>query len=207
MPSFVPKVDDGFWTLLWAVSFPFLVGASLFLLAAILGFILVLNTNPIGYGLPHEHVVEYLLEPSSRYSVFTRHPRRIDWWSNLLQMIGAAIFEFNSIAAVVPPLYENWPRYTIYLPSTVASVLFVVSSYLKFVESVHGWIAWKPRSLGFWEGIGNVLGSVCFLAASIAGFWSINHLLVELLGVYLGFFIGSIFFLIGSYAKVVDTLN
>jgi hypothetical protein len=100
LPSLVPAVDENFWGLLWAVNFPFLIGASFFLLAALLAFALTMNTRPIGHGVPPHHLLaKYYLEPSSKWSIFTLHPRRVDWWSNLLQLLGAAIFEFNSIAA------------------------------------------------------------------------------------------------------------
>jgi hypothetical protein len=85
---------------MWAVNFPFLIGASFFLLAALLAFALTMNTRPIGHGVPPHHLkLQYYLEPSSKRSIFTVHPRRVDWWSNLLQLLGAAIFEFNSISA------------------------------------------------------------------------------------------------------------
>ncbi len=207
IPSLVPAVDESFWAVMWAVNFPFLVGASFFLLAATLAFVLVMHTRPIGHGVPPEHLGEYWFAPSSRWSVFTINPRRVDWWSNLLQLLGAAIFEFNSIAAVVPPWFESHPNLTIFMPSTIASVLFVVSSYMKLVEAVHAWWAVKPQSLGWWEGVCNVAGSLGFLTASVAGFWSTDRLTVEIVGVYLWYFVGSIFFWLGSYAKVVDTVN
>jgi hypothetical protein len=108
---------------------------------------------------------------------------------------------------VVPPLFEKHPNLTIYMPSTIASVLFTVSSYMKFIEAVQAWWSWKPQSLGFWEGVFNILGSLGFLVASIAGFWSTDRITVELVGVFLWYFVGSIFFWLGSYAKVVDTIN
>lgn len=203
----VPAVDESFWGLMWVVNFPMLVGASCFLLAAILGFVLVMNVKPIGHGVPLAHLPDYWFKPSSKWSICTVNPHRVDRWSNLLQLLGASIFEFKSIAAVVPPLFANHPHLSIFMPSAIASGLFLVSSYMGFVESVHAWWAWKLSSLGWWEGIFNILGSLGFLVASIAGFWSTDRLTVELIGVFLWYLVGFVFFLLGANLSVVDTVN
>lgn len=146
---------------------------------------------------------------------------RIDHWAAVLMFVGSLLFEVNSIFQVIPKFANSvelarqhiWSFSLcallfslIFLVSHQGASLFLVSGYLQFLEQVHTWIAWQPRSIGYWATTFGTLGGLFFVLPSIIGFWS-DHLLVVWWGTNLGFLIGSLCFLVNGYCLILERVN
>ena len=47
---------------------------------------------------------------------------------------------------------------------------FLVASALAWFEACHGWAAWRPRSWSWWITLANLIGSIAFGLAAVAGY-------------------------------------
>jgi len=98
-------------------------------------------------------------------------PGRLDWNATVIQFTGTVLFNINCFFGMSMSLTHEEEDMRVWVPSTLASLLFVVASHLAFVEAEGAWLAWRPRRLDWWITVGSLLGSLGFLGASIAGFF------------------------------------
>lgn len=181
-PSVIPAIIVNEKAVIFGINVTFLIGSTFFVAGAGVAFWISISAGR-----------------DSGASKWIQ-PRRIDYWSNLIQLVGALFFQVNSTTAVIPSVVKTvrYSRYLIYLISTVASINFVTASYIKFIEAFHKFFAWRITSELWWEIIGNLVGSWLFLIASLTGLISPNMSLT----VFAGFLIGSIAFMVGSALKI-----
>ena len=147
-------------------------------------------------------------------------PGRLDWNAAVIQLVGTMLFNINCF-------YGMWMRLTfaqedlrVWVPSTVASICFVASSWLSLVEAEGRWFSWRPRQIEWWITVGALLGSWGFLLSSLAGFLlggQLQSLLTGILGphgetwwlehavdgVLLA---GSLWFLVSSYLMIPEAV-
>ena len=145
---------------------------------------------------------------------------RLDWNASVIQLIGTVLFNINCLWGMSMSLSHRQEDMRVWVPSTVASVCFVVSSWLSLFEADGAWWAWRPRRLEWWITTGSLLGSWGFLLSSLAGFFLGGHLESVVTGVlgphgetlWLEYAVdgvllaGSIAFLIGSYPLIPEAL-
>lgn len=94
-------------------------------------------------------------------------PHDIGWLSCALQLVGTVLFNVNTLAAMVPSLTWWEQELTVWMPDFAGSVLFLLSGYLAFAETCHGYWAWLPGSVSWWVVAVNLLGCVGFMVASL----------------------------------------
>ncbi len=134
-----------------------------------------------------------------RISLLGWHPHSAGWLSTFCQFIGTVAFNFNTFDPLVAGAGWEAQDLAVWLPGMVGSVLFLVSGYLAFVETAHGYWSWRPRRLDWQIVFINLLGCVAFMAASTLAYvprggeagW-IGDLANVLLGLgAFGFFLGA----------------
>jgi hypothetical protein len=164
------------------ITIIFLIGSTFFVAGAFVAFWIVISSGK-----------------TYRTSKWFQ-PYRIDYWSNLIQLVGALLFQINSTTSLIPTITEskNYSRYLIYLISTIASINFVIASYLKFIEAFHKYFEIIIKSELWWEISSNLFGSIFFFISSLIGLINPKLSIV----ITSGFLIGSVAFVIGSALKI-----
>jgi len=108
---------------------------------------------------------------SRRLRVVSLEPRRIDWWSSGLQLIGTFLFNVDTFHALQTGLDANAYDRLVWTPDLVGSACFLVSGYLAYVEVCGGALWTKRRGLDWKIAAVNLLGCVAFGISAIAAFW------------------------------------
>jgi hypothetical protein len=109
------------------------------------------------------------LNPARR-RFFVYQPRRIDWWATAVQLAGTVYFNVSTGVAVAANVSAQTAHRHEWRPDAIGSVCFLVSSALAWYEVCHGWLAWRPRSWGWWITLLNLIGSVAFGVSAVAGY-------------------------------------
>ena len=132
-------------------------GSIPFTIAAYLQLFQAANTPP----LPHQ---------GERERIDTRwigwRPSDIGWWSCLLQWIGTLLFNVNTFNAMNSSLSWVEQDVWVWIPNIVGSVLFMISGYMAFAETCHGYWKWEPRNTSWWVVALNLAGCIGFLASA-----------------------------------------
>jgi hypothetical protein len=131
----------------------FFVGSLLFTSAAALQWLETINT---GHG------------PGRRLLSF--EPRRLDWWSSGVQLLGTLFFNATTFRAlqtsVESPSYDR----LVWRPDALGSVCFLVSGYLAYV-AVTGHLLGRPRrTLESAIATVNLLGCLAFGVSAVASY-------------------------------------
>ena len=134
-----------------------------------------------------------------RISLIGWHPRSAGWWSTLTQLVGTLDFNFNTFDALRAP--DGWfaQDLVIWVPGMLGSIMFLVSSYLAFIETSHGYWSWRPASLDWQIVFANLAGSVAFMTASTLAYVPPGHeaaWIGDVANVHL--FVGGLGFLAGA---------
>lgn len=157
-------------------------------------------------------------EAKRRFLILRRG--RLDWNASVIQLVGTVLFNINCFWGMSMSLSHGQEDARVWVPSTVASVCFVASSWLSLFEANGAWWAWRPRRLEWWITMGSLLGSWGFLLSSLAGFFlggRLESLVTGVLGphgetLWLEYAVdgvllaGSIAVLIGSYPMIPEAL-
>jgi len=147
---------------------------------------------------------------------------RVGWWIGVLFMIGSALFAIGGAMGTWPEMpvihsidkgYAGWIFF-------VGSLFFTAAGYLQWLEAICGDVAetrttrparrrwlfcgWHPRNLGYLAVAAQLIGTLFFNVntadALISGFgWAGEDILVWTPNI-----MGSICFLIASYAAVIE---
>ena len=128
------------------------------------------------------------------------HPRSAGWWSTVTQLVGTLDFNVNTFDALHAP--DGWlaQDLVIWIPGMLGSIMFLVSSYLAFIETSHGYWSWNPTNLAWQIAFANLAGSVAFMTASTLAYvpqgpeagWIADVANVHLFLGALGFLIGAV---------------
>ena len=103
----------------------------------------------------------------------THYFHEIGFLGSFSEFLGAVIFYVNCILAlpgVYPHLSQGvlWGVY--WLTYLVGGVLFIASSAFYLLEVQPNWYTPAPRSLGWWVGLWNMIGSVGWTLAAALGY-------------------------------------
>ena len=137
----------------------FFVGSIFFTSAAALQWLETINADPVP------------LIAAERFGVLTFEPRRIDWWSSGVQLVGTVFFNFTTFHALQDGLDAGAYDRLVWRPDALGSVCFLVSGYLAYVE-VSGHALWPgERTLEWKIAAVNLVGCIAFGISAIASFW------------------------------------
>jgi hypothetical protein len=136
----------------------FFVGSLLFTSAATLQWLETINADP-GPG-----------DRAGRLKVVTFEPRRIDWWSSGVQLVGTVFFNFTTFRALQTSVESSSYDQLVWRPDALGSICFLVSGYLAYVEVSGRLWSWPKRTLESRIVTVNLLGCVAFGIAAIASY-------------------------------------
>ncbi len=136
----------------------FFAGSIFFTIAGFMQNLQAANAGQMGGELP---------DTSVRPRLIGWKPSDIGWLSTITQFVGTVMFNFNTLDAIDPPSKWYLAELTIWLPGLIGSVLFLISGYLAFMETSHGYWSWKPADLDWQIVTSNLLGCILFMGASI----------------------------------------
>jgi YrhK-like protein len=95
---------------------------------------------------------------------------RIDWWAGGIQFAGTLCFNVSTHAALQDSLDTSATDRLVWRPDVYGSVCFLVASYLAYVSASGGY-GWHRRASKEWRiAVANMLGSIAFGIAAIAGY-------------------------------------
>jgi hypothetical protein len=100
----------------------FFVGSIFFTSAAALQWLETINADP-GPALRR-----------GTLRVLTFEPRRIDWWSSGVQLVGTVYFNVSTFHALQAGLDAGGYNRLVWKPDALGSVCFLVSGYLAYAE-------------------------------------------------------------------------
>jgi hypothetical protein len=126
-------------------------------------------------------------------------PGQLGWSASAVQLAGTVWFNLSTGYAIHSDLSVAAANARVWRPDALGSIAFLVASTLAWVEVCHGAWAWRPRSLGWWITVANLVGSIAFGASAVASYvvpatGSLRN--VELSN--LGTFLGALCFLVGA---------
>jgi hypothetical protein len=121
-------------------------------------------------------------------------PRRLDWWSNAIQLAGTVFFNVSTFDALRTGLDANEYDRLVWTPDARGSVCFLVSGFLAMLA-----VARARRTRDWWIAFVNLLGCVAFGISAIAAYVvpSTGDAL-DLAGANVFTSLGALCFLIGS---------
>jgi len=138
-------------------------------------------------------------DAAHRRSFLGWRPHDAGWLSCALQFVGAVLFNFNTIDAMVPSLRWFEEDLVVWVPNIVGSILFLASGYLAFIETCHAHWAWKPDEISWWVVLANLLGCIGFMISAVFAIVLPGGPNVEAATMSVGFtLLGAIGFLAGS---------
>jgi hypothetical protein len=151
-PGFEQLVGSG------ADGMVFFVGSIFFTSAAFLQWLETINADP-GPALRHRSL-----------RVLTFEPRRIDWWSSGVQLLGTLFFNATTFRALQTGLDSPSYDRLVWRPDALGSICFLISGYLAYVE-VTGRLLGRPRrTLESAIATVNLLGCLAFGVSAVASY-------------------------------------
>jgi hypothetical protein len=172
-----------------ADALTFFVGSLWFTSAAFLQVVEVANVD---YAQPEPDI-------SQKLRLFAWEPRRIDWWSTLVQFAGTVFFNATTLHALSVNLSVSQLNRLVWTPDALGSTCFLIASGLAWFEVCHGFTCWRLRSLPWWITALNLLGSIAFGISAIASYVvPTTGLPMNVVLVNLGTFVGALCFFIGA---------
>jgi hypothetical protein len=172
----------------WWIGILFAVGATCFALGAVPGYLSAVGGEADGITffvgslwftsaafLQYLEVVNVDRDPSGvdfrqRFRILALEPRRIDWWSTLVQFAGTLFFNATTFHALSVDLSVHQLNRLVWAPDAFGSVCFLVASGLAWFEVCHAFACWRLRSLPWWVTALNLVGSLAFGVSAVASF-------------------------------------
>jgi hypothetical protein len=137
----------------------FFVGSLLFTSAAALQWLETINANR-----------DPAQAAGQRLSLLTFEPRRIDWWSAGVQLLGTLFFNATTFRALQTGLESTSYDRLVWRPDALGSICFLVSGYLAYVE-VSGHLLGRPRpTLESAIVTVNLVGCLAFGVSAVASY-------------------------------------
>ena len=97
-------------------------------------------------------------------------PRDLGWLSTFTQFIGTLAFNVSTLNAILVSSGPRLQDIAVWTPDMVGSVMFLVSGYLAYIESSHGYWSWKPRNLAWQIVFVNLIGCIAFMTSGILSY-------------------------------------
>jgi hypothetical protein len=141
------------------VAGTFFVGSLLFTAAATAQWLETVNT---------EYESHHAAGGSLR--TFVWRPRRVDWWSSGVQLVGTLFFNITTFRGLTVAIDAPSYNHLVWQPDALGSLCFLVSGYLAYVE-VSGRGLRRPAFTveGAIVAV-NLAGCVAFWASAVAGY-------------------------------------
>jgi hypothetical protein len=178
------------------VGWTFFVGSIFFTSAAFLQFHEAMTAPEAAGDAPAPH--------EQRIAAWA--PHRIDWWSSAIQFVGTLAFNVTTFAATRTSLTVAQDRRWVWVPDVVGSICFLLSSWLAFVEAGAGEHGFRHRSVGWWISSLNLVGSIAFGFAAVAGrYIHSTGEIANIAVVNLGTFAGAVCFFGGAALLPVES--
>jgi hypothetical protein len=201
----------------WWIGILFAVGATCFALGALPGYVSAVGgeadavTFFVGsLWFTSAAFLQYLEaanvdhDPSrvdfrQRFRLLTFEPRRIDWWSTLVQFVGTLFFNVTTFHALSASLSVSQLNRLVWAPDALGSVCFLVASGLAWFEVCRAFACWRLHSLPWWITALNLVGSVAFGVSAVASYVvPTTGLPRNIMLVNLGTFVGALCFFFGA---------
>jgi hypothetical protein len=171
----------------WWIAVLFAIGSTCFLVGPFPGFVQLVGSGPDGLvffvgsifftsaaALQWLETINADPGPALRRGALrlvSFEPRRIDWWSSGVQLVGTVFFNFTTFRALQSGLDADAYDRLVWRPDALGSICFLVSGYLAYVE-VCGHPLWtRARSLAWKIAAVNLVGCIAFGISAIASFW------------------------------------
>ncbi len=197
----------------WRIAVLFMVGSSLFAIGSFPLYSQLVDGRVVGITF----VIGSLFFTSAGYSTFVQvinddrdpgtstarwswSPRGLSWWSAVVQLIGTALFNINTITAMVTSFSVEETNRLVWAPDFFGSIAFLVASHLAWIQLGGRFWFRDPDSSDWWSSMLNYVGSVFFMASALAAFTlkttgePLNIAIVNS-----GTFLGAMCFLVGAY--------
>lgn len=189
----------------WSLDFQvingiFFAGSIPFTTAAYLQLFQSANTPKFSPNTQHSY------SRTRRWIWFGWSPHDLGWLSCALQFLGTILFNYNTFDAMLPNL--NWLEkdLAIWIPDFFGSVLFLVSGYLAFMETCHGYWGWQPASLSWWVTFVNLVGCLGFMISAVFAVFLPQSPSIDIATISVFFtLIGAVGFLIGSLLMLLES--
>jgi hypothetical protein len=97
-------------------------------------------------------------------------PRRLDWWSSGVQLLGTLFFNVTTFRALSTAVDAQGYDKVVWRPDAYGSVCFLVSGALAYVEVTGGLPRRPPRTLEGTIVAVNLAGCVAFGLSAVAGY-------------------------------------
>ncbi len=152
-PGFVELVGSG------VDGMVFFVGSIFFTSAAALQWLETINADP-GPTLPRR-----------RLRLVCFEPRRIDWLSSGLQLVGTVLFNISTFHALESGLDAQAYDRLVWAPDAIGSACFLVSGYLAYVEVCGSSLWTSNRTLEWKIAAVNLVGCISFGISAVASYW------------------------------------
>lgn len=178
-------------TLNWWIGTVFALGASLFLVGAVVSLFPALAMDAASIGAVYfagsipftiaaylqlfqaANTREFLdgaLPKRHRPAIIGWRPRDIGWMSCALQFAGTLLFNVSTFDAMGPTVSAAHTNLVVWAPDAAGSVLFLASGYLAYAETCHQHLVWKPRGLSWWVTAANLIGCIAFMVSAVFAF-------------------------------------
>ena len=142
--------------------------------------------------------------PRPHWRWFAWRPRNLGYLASLIQFAGTLLFNVNTWDAMLPGLSWRQEDLLIWTPDIIGSVCFLLASYLAVIEVSHHFWSVKPRQLSWWVVILNLLGSIAFMRAALAGFYPPAGSELWAWGANTYTLAGALCFLVASYLMIPE---
>ncbi|MCC7554183.1 MAG: hypothetical protein KO202_06845 [Methanobacteriaceae archaeon] len=151
---------------------------------------------------------ENLSKKKSKFKLFSFMPKRISWWSVVIQLIGTVSFNLTTFYAIFKNLSIHQLIDLVWVPDMYGSICFLIACFLAWIEVSHGLISWNSNSFS-WNISGvNMLGSIFFGISAIgATVIPSTGLVLNTFLVNMGTFLGAICFLIGAILLLPERIR
>jgi hypothetical protein len=106
---------------------------------------------------------------ASRFRVVAFEPRRIDWWSSVVQFVGTLFFNATTFRALDTALDNPAYDRVVWAPDALGSVCFLVSGYLAYMEVCGRYACWG-RSLAWRIAAVNLVGCIAFGISAVGAY-------------------------------------
>jgi hypothetical protein len=166
----------------------FFVGSLLFTSAAFLQWLETINADPAPHVAGHGAV-----------RVIAWEPRRIDWWSSGVQLLGTLFFNVTTFRALSTPIGSGSYDRLVWRPDAFGSICFLVAGYLAYVEVTGGLLHTPPGTLEGTVVSVNLFGCVAFAVSAVAGYvLPASGAVLDLTWVNAATAVGALAFLVGA---------
>jgi hypothetical protein len=141
------------------VAITFFVGSLFFTSAAALQWLETINAD--------RRAGE---SPSRRLRLVTWEPRRNEWWSSGVQLVGTLFFNATTFRALSTSLGDDSYDRLVWRPDAIGSICFLISGWLAYVEVTGRLLRRPPQTVEGGIVAVNLFGCVAFGVAAVAGY-------------------------------------